>query len=378
MATRTAAGDKALDRWKGWKRRGGFALLACALALSAAGCSAGDDGQTKAVTDKNDTVRPVLKQEEPSAPAPQTMYQAPLTGVESAQMNESRPVMVIINNAPQARPQSGLTQADLLYEVLAEGEITRIIALFQSSTFSDAIGPVRSIRPYFISIGKSYGAIQVHAGGSPDGYATIQREKIENLDEITNAGPYFFREKFRKAPHNLYTNLTQIREGASKRSLGAQGPAAPVYSFVKPESSAVETMGSGAREARKVDVTFLVKSYRVSYEYDEAARVYKRSINGTPHIDLNNGETLTAANVVVLGTDHRVLDNEGRRDVRVTGKGAAILFQRGKAMPVEWKRERENDPIRLYDQDREVSLLQGKTHMLIVPNTPTFEEHVVY
>ncbi|MED4603444.1 DUF3048 domain-containing protein [Paenibacillus validus] len=376
MDKRSADREKAWQRKTGWKRKGGFALLACAMALSAAGCNA-DDGATT-VPEAAETAKPVLKQEEPPAPAPKAAYLAPLTGVETAEKNESRPVMVVINNAPQARPQSGLLQADLLYEVLAEGEITRLIALFQSSAFTGDIGPVRSIRPYFISIGKSYGAIQVHAGGSPDGYETISRERIENLDEITNAGPYFWREKSRKAPHNLYTNLTNIRDGAGKRGLKDQGPTAPVYSFAKPESGAVETMGSGAKEARKVDVTFLVKSYRVSYEYDEAARNYKRSINGSAHSDLNNGETLTATNVVVLGAVHRILDNEGRRDVKLMGQGTAVLFQRGMAKSVEWKRERENDPIRLYDQGREVSLLPGQTHMLIVPNTPTFEEHVVY
>ncbi len=210
MDKRSADREKAWQRKTGWKRKGGFALLACAMALSAAGCNA-DDGATT-VPEAAETAKPVLKQEEPPAPAPKAAYLAPLTGVETAEKNESRPVMVVINNAPQARPQSGLLQADLLYEVLAEGEITRLIALFQSSAFTGDIGPVRSIRPYFISIGKSYGAIQVHAGGSPDGYETISRERIENLDEITNAGPYFWREKSRKAPHNLYTNLTNIRD----------------------------------------------------------------------------------------------------------------------------------------------------------------------
>ncbi|UUZ92237.1 DUF3048 domain-containing protein [Paenibacillus sp. P25] len=158
----------------------------------------------------------------PPAPA-KAVYRAPLTGLETPEPVTRRPVMVMVNNHPAARPQSGLSQADLVYECLAEGEITRLVAIFQSRSFPDPIGPVRSIRPYFIELGKGFGALQVHAGGSPDGYAQLEREHIPELDEITNAGPSFWRESFRKAPHNLYTNLEKIGAGAERRGRRARG-----------------------------------------------------------------------------------------------------------------------------------------------------------
>lgn len=95
----------------------------------------------------------------------------------------------MINNAPAARPQSGISEADILYEVLAEGGITRLIGIFQSHAGVVKIGPIRSIRPYLLDIGESYGGITVHAGGSPDAYAILQRQKKADMDEIGRAGP---------------------------------------------------------------------------------------------------------------------------------------------------------------------------------------------
>jgi hypothetical protein len=348
--------------------RSAWVLLACLMVWPAAGCS--PEHTSVLSPTPPDPGEKVIVPEQPPVSQPQPAYTFPLTGMPSEIKQEARPVMVVVNNAPQARPQSGLTQADLLFEVLAEGEITRLIAFYQSHSTPDPVGPVRSIRPYFISLGKSYGAIQVHAGGSPDGYETIRKQKIENLDEITNASPYFWREKSRKAPHNLYTSLDLARQGARKHGLSDQGPDAPVYAFLpsKPSGAALETIGPGAAEALKLEVTFLLKSYRVSYAYDPAQHKYLRSINDTPHLDQNNEEPISAANVVVMAAEHKVLDQEGRRDVKLTGSGQALLFQR----------EREESPIRWYEQGREVQLLPGQTHVMIVPNAPSLEQHVVY
>ncbi|WP_281884664.1 DUF3048 domain-containing protein [Paenibacillus sp. YYML68] len=361
-------------------RRGRYVWLGCGLAVLLASCNSGgtDPGSGPA---REQPVESVFKQQPADAQAPkpiQPAYTAPLTGAAMDAPNTSRPFMVVVNNAPQARPQSGLSQADIVYEVLAEGEITRLIGLFQSSSFEGPVGPVRSIRPYFISIGQGYKAIHVHAGGSPDGYSLLADERLAHLDEITNAGALFWRDKARKAPHNLYTSLSQLKEGAAKRGLSQEVAADPVYTFVQKDSDAQEAMSAQQVEATKLEVTFLVQSYRVSYTYEDATHLYKRAINEQPHVDLNTGEALSAANVVVLGTKHRVLDREGRRDVTLIGSGPAVLFQRGKARTVEWSRQHEDDPVRLYEQGREAALQPGQTHVLIVPDQPSFDSHLSY
>lgn len=306
-----------------------------------------------------------------SASAQTTAFRHPLTGLPTDAEVDSRPLMVMVNNHPAARPQSGLSQADVLAEILAEGEITRIVAFYQGSAFPDKIGPIRSIRPYYIDLGRMYDAIEIHAGGSPDAYAMLDGGTVDHLDEITNAGGFFWRESFRKAPHNLYTDLAHLRAGIRKRGLRTELKEKLTTAFA-PERT--EPHGDPAKH---LDVTFLLPSYKVSYDYDESRSVYLRSINGEKHTDLNNGEQLAAANVLLLGADHKVLDSEGRRDVKLTGSGKAMLLQKGVVVHGTWERKDVREPFRFISGDgRTVGLLPGQTHYLIVPNAPSFEQHV--
>jgi hypothetical protein len=333
-----------------------FVTLACLLTFIAAGCQ---------VTQQQGKASPASTNPKE---VPASRYKAPLTGLETDSEITTRPIMVMVNNHAKARPQSGLTQADIIYEILAEGEITRLVAIYQSQQ-PKVIGPVRSIRPYFIDVGKSYDAIMVHAGGSPDAYDILQNEKLDHLDEIRNAGPYFWRESFRKPPHNLYTDLTKIHAGISK--LGLRTTYQMQNLFFLPEDQTPT-----GDDAAKIDLTFLLKSYKVTYLYDPQSRVYKRFINGEPHTDLTTDQQLSATNVVVLGADHKVVDDKGRREIHLLGKGKGLLFQRGKVQAVQWERSKNEEPFRLMKDGKEVGLYPGVTHYLIVPNTPSFEQHV--
>jgi hypothetical protein len=278
----------------------------------------------------------------------------------------------MINNAPAARPQSGVSEADILYEVLAEGGITRLIGIFQSHTGVVKIGPIRSIRPYLLDIGESYGGVTVHAGGSPAAYAILQRQKKEDMDEIGNAGAYFWRDKERKAPHNLYSNAAKLREGAEKLGYASE-VAVPGYPFTDPDYVPIE--GTSAPE---FNVNFLLKSYTVGYKYNTEKRTYERWVNGKPHLDLNNGAPVEAANVIVMGTDHKVLDDVGRLQVDVELGGEALLFQRRTAIHGKWSR-RPGDIIRFVKDDgTEALMYPGITHILIVPDSPSFSSHINY
>ncbi|WP_171656621.1 DUF3048 domain-containing protein [Paenibacillus foliorum] len=299
------------------------------------------------------------------------MFKEPFTGLLSEEKNDSRPLLVMVNNHPSARPQSGLSYADVLYESLAEGEVTRIAALYQSAKANFTIGPVRSIRPYFIDLGKIYDAVLIHAGGSPDAYTQLEEQKLDHLDEITNAGRFFWREAFRKAPHNLYTGLVKIRMGTEKLGLRNEYMATQAIPAYVPENAdKLGELSSGMR------ITFLLKSYAVSYTYDAGLKLYKRFVNDVPHLDLSNNEQLAASNVVVLAAEHVILDNEGRRDIKMIGSGRGYLFQRNIAQPIEWRKSDVFDRFHLYRDGKEIGLFPGKTHYLIVPNKPSLEEHL--
>ncbi len=355
-----------------------------------------------------------VEQVEPSpAPEPTPAYTAPLTGEAQAVGDESRPIAVMINNAPAARPQSGLSEADMVYEVLAEGGITRLIAVYQSYHGEATIGPVRSIRPYLIGIGDSLHALLVHAGGSPDAYAILQHGGREHLDEITNAGAPFWRDSSRKAPHNLYTNEVKLRETALKKGYAdkVKIPSFPFLSVTTDQVNTSETATSGTigdsetgnsdatdtstsdgidstnstmtdntsaastESAKKIELRFLLQSYKVGYIYDQATDLYTRQINDKDHIDLNNKKPLTAANVVVLSGSYKVLDDVGRLSLKLDSGGEALLFQQGKVIRGEWKHG-SDDAIRFYREGKEIPFVRGTTYYNIVPNTPTFDEHL--
>lgn len=305
---------------------------------------------------------------EPSeTPAP--VIVAPLTGLPVDQEVTNRPFAVMINNLAPARPQSGLTQADTVWELMAEGGITRIVAVFQSKSFTDPIGPVRSIRPYFIEVGELYGGVLVHAGASNDGFAILQGQKKHHLDEITNAGAYFWRDKSRKAPHNVYTDLEKLRAGAER--------------FKYPDTAVVPTLPfsdapdlAGAAPATEVNIKFQLSSYKLTYTYDASKGVYARFINGEPHVDKNNDEQLTAVNLVVLATKHVTLDKEGRLQVDLKSGGDAVLIQQGKALNAKWVRE--NNMIRIMKDGKELPFLPGTTYYHVVPNTSAIDQYVTF
>lgn len=345
-------------------------LMMLGTALGACGQPKAEAPQAPIVEEATPPEEPAPAENEPVVPEePEKIaYTAPLTGLPVDKPASARPLAVMINNAPAARPQSGLSQADIVYEVLAEGGITRLIGIFQSRGTNEKIGPIRSIRPYLIDIGESYGGVLVHAGGSNDAYAILQKQHKEDLDEIGNAGAYFWRDKSRKAPHNLYSDADTLRKGADKRGYKKEADI-PAYAF-----RAEEDLPEG-EDASGAEVTFLLKSYKVEYRYDEASKLYKRSINGKPHIDLNTGEQLAAANVIILGASHKTLDDVGRLAVDTVSGGEAVLLQRGKVLQGRWARAK-GDAIRFFKDGKEVPLYPGTTYFNIVPNAPTFGSHV--
>jgi hypothetical protein len=127
-------------------------------------------------------------------------------------------LMAIVENHPAARPQSGLELADVVYEMVSEGNITRFLACFYQQA-PEKIGPIRSVRPAFSEIAKAYNSPLAHAGGSEDGLASVRNLKVQNLDEIYNASRYFWRATDRRMPHNLYTSAELILSGAQKQEL---------------------------------------------------------------------------------------------------------------------------------------------------------------
>ncbi|WP_310502066.1 DUF3048 domain-containing protein [Paenibacillus qinlingensis] len=288
----------------------------------------------------------------------QLPFKFPLTGLPADHEVKTRPYMVMVENAPQARPQTGLDQADIVYEILAEGEITRFVSVFQSHA-AGAIGPVRSIRPYFVEIGDALDAIIVHAGWSQDAMDMMAGRNLAHLDEVYGDGAYYWRSTDRKAPHNLYTSVDKMKKGADARKFRTEWNG-PLLTFAKP--GAVKLAGAAAHY---IQIPYLM-GYFASYDYDAAAGVYMRSMEGKPHNDKETGKQLQTKNLLILESKHQIIDKEGRRIVDVFGPNKGMIFQEGMSQAITW--ERKNGMLRAYANDgKEVPLLPGNTWVQIVP-----------
>ncbi|WP_248929815.1 DUF3048 domain-containing protein [Paenibacillus hamazuiensis] len=363
---------------KRWRKRlkqivklGRLALLAGCVAGLAAGCSpSAKEGVSDPAARKTSVPNePASSRERASA------FRFPLIGTGSEREVKERPVIVMVENAPQARPQSGLDQADLVYEVLAEGEITRFLAVYQSKS-PQVIGPVRSIRPYFVEIGTGLDALIVHAGWSQDAMDLIAQRKLDHLDEVYGDGAYYWRSTERKMPHNLYTSMEKIRQGAANKKFRTEwngpqltfaaspGTAAPSAAAKAGADPARPAQGTETKTANKVTIPY-IRGYNVSYQYDAASGKYKRFMEGQAHVDKETGEQLTATNILICESKHQVIDKEGRRQVDVFGPGKGYLVQAGTLQEVTW--QEKDGIIRAFSGGKELPLLPGQTWIQIVP-----------
>lgn len=292
---------------------------------------------------------------------------APLTGMVVDEPIERRIIGVMIDNAGPARPQSGLGQADMVYEILAEGDITRYLALFHSE-IPDVIGPVRSLRPYYLDIARGYDAIIAHAGGSPAAKEEVDRTSYPSIDGTRSGGFAFYRTDHRRAPHNLYIGREKLLEGEERFGYN-KDYSLPKFTFAE------EGAEPDGKQATQVTIKY-AGSYQVAYEYDAAQGLYTRYVKGEAHTDEQTGEAIVASNVLVIETGHQVIDNAGRRVVDVSGEGRGYLFQRGKVQEITWKNV--DGLIRPMINGEEVPLYPGPTWVNIIPDQPGLETNVTY
>ncbi|WP_261134336.1 DUF3048 domain-containing protein [Bacillus sp. Marseille-Q3570] len=289
---------------------------------------------------------------------PRFAYTFPLTGKGTDEALASRAVAVMVNNAPEARPQSGLHKADIVYEVLAEGKITRLLAVFQSEE-PDVIGPVRSARDYYVRLSNGFDAIYIHHGWSPAAKTMLTSGNIDSLNGLYYDGTLFKRANFRKAPHNSYITYENIMKESEKKKFELKQEI-PAFSFLKEdEVTAIE-----GDPASTVTVSY-GDHYKVHYRYQSEKGTYLRYVNNEKTVDRETEIPIELENVLVVGADHKVIDSAGRRNINLDSGGDAILFQQGKSQEINWKNE--NGRIIPVKDGAEVPFVPGKTWVNLVP-----------
>lgn len=295
----------------------------------------------------------------------------PLTGLHTDDAVDNQIISVMVNNHTVARPQSGLTEADIVFEILAEGDITRFLALYQSE-LPEVVGPVRSAREYYIDIANNYDALYVYHGAAKFIDEMIVDKGVPFLNGATydNDGNLFKRESFRQAPHNSYLQVDAVYEAAEDKGYETtvEYEALP---FLNPdEVEAIE--GDGAEHVEIVYSDDPIEI--VEFDYDIETEKYVRSNDREQTVDLNTEEPIAVDNVFIVETFHEVIDDEGRRMVDLESGGNAYLIQKGKAQLVEWATD--NGRIVPMKDGEQIGFVPGKTWINVVPTSPNMEQSV--
>ncbi|WP_327987897.1 DUF3048 domain-containing protein [Geobacillus thermodenitrificans] len=316
------------------------------------------------------TAKSEPKPTEPAKPSPEQPSESPaeekqmfpLTGLPTEGDIDQRVVSVMINNHPKARPQSGLHQADIVYEVLAEGDITRFLALYQSE-LPERVGPVRSAREYYIDLSDGYHALYVCHGWSPEAKARLEQGNTDYLNGLFYDGTLFQRVSFRKAPHNSYITFANIEKGAEQNGYVWTDDIDPLlFRDDEPSGEQVET----------VRITYSHRAYaQVEYRYAPEQKGYYRYSGGEQTVDYDTHEPVVVQNVMIIAARHQVIDSYGRRDIDFTSGGQGYLLQNGVMQPIEWKNV--DGWLLPYRDGVPVGFVPGKTWINIVPELTIVE-----
>lgn len=262
-------------------------------------------------------------------------------------------VVVTVENHPDARPQSGMADADVVYEFPVEANYTRFLLVFPATAEVEKIGPVRSVRPYFIDVVQEYGQpLYMHVGGSPDGLSLIHSLDIRSVNEFYH-GWLYWRSTDRFAPHNVYTSSDLWKKGMTENPIETdEADSYESWLFAEEEACTEDCID-------EIEVSFLSPSFDVIWLYRTSTMDYIRYQGTQIHSD-QKGIPLLADTLVIMETESEVLDDVGRLAIDMIGSGRATIFRDGKMIEGEWKKEARESRTRFYQNGHEIALKPGK------------------
>ncbi|MFH1225884.1 MAG: DUF3048 domain-containing protein [bacterium] len=279
------------------------------------------------------------------------------------------PYAVMVENHFETRPQSGIGQANLVYEALAEGGITRLMAIYASGEEVKEIGPVRSARPYFLDWIKEFNALLVHHGASFEAWDNIEKFEIFNLDQWYEP-KYFYLRKDKAVPHNDFTSSALIGRALKDKD-------APKKSDFEPwrfkEEKEIIFDPQYTKPAETIIIKYPIYAYQVKWVYDQEKNEYLRYNAGDPHLD-SEGKQITAKNIAVQRNQAEIVSEEGHLLMGTVGLDEAIVFQDGLAIKGRWEKESREARTRFYGPGGlEVKFNRGTTWVEVVKKDTAVE-----
>ncbi|MBF0686520.1 MAG: DUF3048 domain-containing protein [Cellulomonas sp.] len=339
-----------------WRGRAG-ALVATGALLALAAC--GSPAATPAPTV---TARADVAADKQAVPAPEVPATWPLTGVEGAP--DPRPAIgVKIENTSAARPQSGLDQADVVWETIIEFEVSRLVAVFHSQA-PEQVGPIRSVRPMDPQIMAPLGGMLAFSGGQPGIVELVAASGVQQISHDAGA-PGLERVRTRKAPHNVYGSL------ATWWGIAEPGRTAPAEQFGFARSADRAAAVTAGTPAGTLAFRLSGQS-QPTWTWDAGTGTWLRSEGSTP-ATAANGARLSAVNVVAITAPHpnTGYGAQGGAPVptyELVGSGDAVVATGGKTVAARWQKDAQDQPMRLLLPDgSEASLAPGNTWVELVP-----------
>ncbi len=303
----------------------------------------------------------------------ETVIRNPLTGEEgySKKLLKNRPVFVVVENHPDARPQWGLTSSDIVWEMVAEGGITRMMLMYaDSSRIPEKVGPIRSARHYFVDLAEGFDGIFVHFGYSPMAKTQIENHKVANVNGLVDN--YFYRDSSRNvaSEHTSYTTGEAIQKAIENKEYRTEIEAD--YKSPFKFNNKTKTLSA---PCSKLKVAFS-GSYTYTYHWSDEINAYRSTLNGEAFVD-SEGNQQTFENIIICYTDITSMnDSKGRVDFDFS-EGTGIYVSNGSYTDITWKKGESDDMLKLYNKvGDELSLNVGRTYIAIMDKTAEYKNTI--
>jgi hypothetical protein len=283
--------------------------------------------------------------------------------VQTARQANLFAVAIMIENAADSWPQTGLDKANLVIEAITEASIPRFVAIYANDEEIKKIGPVRSARLYYLDWIEPFVPLYMHVGGSPEALRKIRSDeyKLIDLDQFFNA-EYYWRDKWRYAPHNVYTSSELIKEAIGAKNLSVPNDFA-TWKYKKDLE-----LEKRPENINDILINYAVKFYNVRWKYNREENNYIRYQNGEIH-KMSDGEWLKAKNIIVQVNEMSVLDDVGRKKIATIGENKVLIFRDGEMVEGKWVKNNINETTKYFNNNgQEIEFNGGMTWIEIIPD----------
>ena len=286
--------------------------------------------------------------------------------------SDSRPIAVMVNNHKTAQPlQTGLNDAYLVYEIVVEGGITRMLAVYKDAD-DVTIGTIRSSRHYFLDYAQENDAVYVHYGWSPQAEEDIYNLGINNINGMVDGDP-FWRDTSLNVPteHTVYTSIEDLEQSISDKGYRTTSEEDNLlkYSIDEIDLSIID----GAVKADEVEIEY--SDYQTNtFVYDDVNKVYKKYSNDEERKDYITGETFTVKNIITYQVSNYSMDAKGRQEIENIGRGEGYLISNGYAVPITWEKDAPSrQTVYKFLNGEEITVNDGNTYIQIQPENKIIE-----